>query len=402
MGTLRLFHQDPYLRTFSARAISCEPVEDDRWRVVLDQTAFYPTSGGQPNDLGTLSGFPVLDVTEEGDIIVHITGGPVPEGPVEGVLNWSRRYDHMQQHTGQHLLSGAFAAVANLETIGFHLGEELTTIDLAGPTLTPDLIREVESLVDRLISENRPVSACWYAPAEAARLPLRKAPVVDGDVRVVEIDGFDWSPCGGTHLSSTGEIRLIKVKSWEKYKGNVRVYFLAGDRALRDYAMLHELTDSLCRGFSVGVADLEAAARRSRDEAANLRKELLAARDKLVMYEADSLLKEARNLGGFKVVREVFSGRTLDELRLLATKIASHPSSVALLGLKSAVPQLVFARSADLRLDMGQIMKGVLPAIDGRGGGSPASAQGGGSRPEGLGMALDLALAKVSESLSPR
>lgn len=410
MDTIRLFYRDPYLRSFSARVGSCETADGGRWHVVLDQTAFYPTSGGQPNDLGTLGGVRVLDVIEHADTIVHVTDGPVPEvateglakGLIEGALDWNRRHDHMQQHTGQHLLSGAFAVVGGLETIGFHLGEEMTTIDLAAPTLTPDLIREVESLAEGIIAENRSVSACWYAPAEAAALPLRKTPAVEGDVRVVEIKGFDWSPCGGTHLLSTGEIRLLKVKSWERYKGNVRVYFLAGARALKDYADLHQVTDNLSRAFAVGVADLEAAACRSRDEAANLRKELLAARDKLVMYEADSLLKESRNLSGFRVVREVFTGRTLDELRLLAAKIAAHPSSVALLGLKSAVPQLVFSRSADLRLDIGQIMKGVLPAIDGKGGGSPASAQGGGSKPEGLGMALDLALARVCETLNSK
>lgn len=374
----------------------------DRYAVTLDRTAFYATAGGQPHDTGVLGGRRVLDVVEDeatGDVL-HLLDGPV-EGEVAGQVDWPRRQDHMEQHTGQHLLSQAFVELLGAETVSFHLGAENATIDLTIDALTQDQVSAVEDLVGRLIREDRPVHVHWAPDAAAAqaRFPLRKPPAVAAGVRIVEISGFDWSACGGTHVASTGRLAAVKVKAWEKHKKGVRVSFLAGGRALRDYQALDAMTRDLARDLTLGVMEIPAAVARFRDEAQRLRRQLKEATDKLLELEAQELLAGARPVAGARILKLTFGGRQLDEVKALAAKVAAQPKAVALFGTRGALPQLVFARSVDLRLDIGAVLKQVLPAIDGRGGGSPVSAQGAGTRADGLATALDTAAARVAELL---
>jgi len=400
MPTIKLFHEDPYRRSFSARVVSCTPV-GDRWQVELDQTCFYATSGGQPNDLGTLGGRTVLDVQEDEATgrIFHLVDGPL-EGEVQGEIDWKRRLDHMEQHSGQHLLSGAFERLLDAETVSWHLGAENCTIDLSIPSLTVEQVEQVESECSRIIREARSIVTHLATAETIGDYPLRKPPTVSGVIRVVEIQDYDWSACAGTHVRNTAELGLVKIKSWEKNKKYTRVTFLVGSRALRDYQFLDRMTRDLCRSLSIAVPTLPQYIERTHEEVSSLRKHLKVLQEQLLEGEAQELLTHnSIRLGGVQIVRSVFGGRPLDEVKLLAAKVAAHPGAVAVFGTKGAIPQIVLHRAIDVRLDMGAIIRQVLPVIDGRGGGSPISAQGAGRRPEALGEALDEVIVQIASSL---
>lgn len=396
--TTKLFHSDAYRTEFTAQVLSCNPV-DGAWDVILNQSGFYAEAGGQPCDTGLLGGQRVLDVQETEDgTIIHRVDGPL-SGEVAGRIDWERRLDHMEQHTGQHLLSGVFERLFDAETVGWHLGADQTTVDLTMESLTPEQAEQVELECNRVIRAGLAVTTHVTDDVGVKLFPLRKPPAVTGEIRVVEIDGYDWSACAGTHLRSTGELGLLKIKSWERYKKQTRVTFLAGRRALNDYLLIDRLSRDLCRSLSIAVADLPKWVERTQEEANSLRKRLKVLQEQLLEHEAAGLIADARRVGNAQVVRVVFGGRPLDELKLLAAKVAAHPSTVAVFGTKGALPQIVLHRSVDLRIDVGQAIRQVLPLIDGKGGGSPMQAQAGGSRPDQLEHALDAVVSRVAEML---
>ncbi len=398
MPTRKLFHDDSYRTEFAATVLSCLSA-GDAYDVILDQTGFYAEAGGQPSDSGTLGGRRILNVREENDgTIIHTVDGPL-EGSVSGQIDWDRRLDHMEQHTAQHLLSGTFEQFFDAETISWHLGSDGTTVDLTIENLSPEQAEQIELECNRVIRMGLPVITHITDDAGVSNFPLRKPPTVTGEIRVVELQGYDWSACAGTHVRTTGELGLLKIKSWERYKKTTRVTFLAGRRALGDYLALDRLTRDLCRGLSIGVADLPKYVERSQEEISTLRKRMRTLQEQILEHEALELLAGARKVGGVRLVRAVFVGRPLDELKLLAAKVASHSGSVAVFGTKGAMPQIVLNRSVDLRLDVGQVIKQVLPLIDGKGGGSPLQAQGAGSRPDQLEHALDTAIHRLVELL---
>ncbi|MFZ5826919.1 MAG: alanyl-tRNA editing protein [Bacillota bacterium] len=398
MPTRKLFHEDAYRTQFSAQVLSCVPAGES-WDVVLDQTAFYAESGGQPSDSGRLGGQKVLALRElEDGTIVHAVDGPL-SGEVAGQIDWERRLDHMEQHTGQHLLSGAFEQLFDAETVSWHLGSETTTVDLTIETLTPEQAERIELECNRIIRAGLPVLTHVTDDQGIGRFPLRKPPAVTGEIRVVELQGYDWSACAGTHVRSTGELGLLKIKSWERYKKTTRVTFLAGRRALADYLALDLLTRDLCRSLSIGVPDLPKYVERTQEEMSTLRKRMRTLQEQILEQEAQSLLAGARRVGNARVVRQTFVGRPIDELKLLAAKVAAQGGAVAVFGTKGAMPQVILHRAVDVRVDVGQVIKQVLPLIDGRGGGSPIQAQGGGSRGEQLEHALDTAIALIGETM---
>lgn len=398
MATLKLYHEDAYRTSFTARVLSCTQ-NGPAWDVELDQTCFYPTAGGQPNDLGHLGGQQVLDVREEDDgRIIHAVAAPLT-GEVAGEIVWERRLDHMEQHTGQHLLSGTFERLFDAETLSWHLGEERCTVDIEIDSLSPEQALQVEDACNTVIRKGLPIVTYIVDQERIPSIPLRKPPKVTENIRIVEIEGYDWSACAGTHVRNLGELNLLKVKSWEKHKKGVRVDFVVGGRARRDYQRLDTMTLSLSRSLSIAVDDLPRYIERSQEEVSSLRKLMKSFQEKVLEYEASELVSgHSQRIGNLRVVRNTFAGRPIEEVRLLAAKIAAHPGTVALFGTRGAIPQLVMHRSVDLRLDMGAIMRHVLPLIDGKGGGSPLQAQGGGSRPEQLEHALDEAMAKLAEA----
>ncbi len=388
--TRKLYHHNQYQRTFSSVVVEAREI-DGKFGVILEQTAFYPTSGGQPHDTGTLNGVPVIDVIEDDQQqIIHLLAQPLRTGSVEGQINWERRFDHIQQHTGQHLLSQAFMQTCNAETVSFHLGEESSTIDLNVPGIEPETLIAVEGLANRIIYENRDVLAHVVTKDELERFPVRKPPTVDENIRILEIKDFDYSPCGGTHCSKTGEIGVIKITKAENYKGGLRIHFLCGARALRDYQQKTIVVKQLSEIMSSGEADLPANVEKLQEDAKNLRREYHHLTQQLLEYEANTLAAERERCGEIWVLTRLFEDRNPKDLKILAAKILEQsPETVVLFGATfEGKATLIFQRSPELSLHIGQLMQTACHIINGRGGGQPQQAQGGGTDTSKLEEAL--------------
>lgn len=384
--TERLYYLDPYLKEFTARVVR----RTDKG-VILDRTAFYPTGGGQPCDLGTLNGVEVTDVVEDGRDVVHAIASPL-EGEVRGVIDWDRRRDHMQQHHGQHLLSEAFVRVCKAQTSSFHLGRQGCSIDL-DQTVAPVDLERAETLANMVIYENRPVQIGFFGPDEARNLPMRKPPpAAEERIRVVTVNEYDCQACCGTHPRTTGEVGVVCVTGVERQKGTTRVHFVCGYRALAEARENARVIKSLGQKLSAGRDDLEKALDRVQADFAETRKQLNAADRKL----AEVLGKELAARG--RVVVEVFDGKGIEYLRSVATAVVATPGKVVILGGTGETSSVVVARSQDLALDLRPLFKDVLAPIQGKGGGSAHFVQGGGPGPD-VRAALKAAEEKILANL---
>ena len=392
--TQRLYYDDSYLRTFQARVIA-RTIRADRPAVALDRSAFYPEGGGQPGDRGTLDGVRVVDTQPEGGLVWHILDVPLDEDDVTGEIAWTRRFDFMQQHHGQHLLSAAFGRLFDTVTLSAHLGEEVCTVDLADLALSPDHLTEAEELANRAVWDDLPIYARFVDADELARLPLRKQPVDFERVRIVSAGDFDHTPCGGTHPRRTGEVGSIVLRRWERRGDTLRVEFVCGARALRDYRWKNALLNNVAADLSVGALDLPMAIERLRETGERSRRALAAAEGQLLRYEAAALLAGAERVGDVPVVTRLFQERELESVRRLAQAIADG-GGIALLGLGGTKAQLIFTRGAGLPYDMGVLLREVVPIVGGRGGGRPELAQGGGPDTTRLAEALEQARRHVS------
>jgi alanyl-tRNA synthetase len=379
---MRIYYTDPYCLEFDATVTDVAPA-GERWRVVLDRSAFYPTSGGQPFDVGTLGGVRVLDVSDDNDDgrVEHITEAPLTVGQqVHGVIDAVRRRDHMQQHTGQHILSAAFDRLMNVRTESFHLGAASATIDLARE-VTPAEIARAEDAANAIVWEDRPVSIRFVSAEEAAALPLRKEPKKDGDLRLIDITEWDLSACGGTHVARTGEVGVIAVRSWERFKGGSRIEFVCGVRALAAFRDLRDAVNGSVRLLSVLPGELPAGIERALSESKDLRYQLRQATQKLAEHEAASLAASAELIGGsgVKGVIAAVDGYDSSTLKTLATSITREPGRVAAV-ITSATPSaIVITRSPDVSaLDSAAVLKALTTRFGGKGGGKPEMAQGGG------------------------
>ena len=382
---LRLYRSDSFLWLFPA-CVRERLTHDGQPALTLDQTAFYPTSGGQPFDRGTLNGVAVIDVVEREDgEIVHVLAGPVQDDAVQGEIDAARRIDHMQQHSGQHVLSQAFVHVANLDTIAVHIGVDECTVDLPVPRLSPEVIERAEDEANQIIFEDRPVLVREMTDAEVAQLPLRKPPKVTGRIRIVEIEGYDWSACGGTHVRTTGQVGSIKITRAERRAETTRISFRCGRRALADYRELTHLAAALVDGFRLGRAEILPAVDRLREEAKSARKALAEVQAQLLEYEAQALLRDAPAAAPatapYRVIARAFADRDATPLKLMAKRLTSEPGVVALLGGRAGERVfLCFARSRDCTQDVAALLRGALNelgAAGAKGGGSPEFAQGG-------------------------
>jgi alanyl-tRNA synthetase len=365
--------------------------------VALDQSAFYPEGGGQPADTGTLGGVGVLDVQAVDGLVWHALAAPLEEEIVQGAIDWARRFDHMQQHHGQHLLSAAFEHLYGARTLSFHLGASAATIDLGAPALTAEQAAAAEDLTNQVIWEDRPILARFVAAEELAGLPLRKPPVVEGPIRVVSVPDFDHSACGGTHPRATGGVGLLHIRRWERRADTTRVEFVCGGRALRDLRWKNAAIGRLAAALSVGPEEVEAATARVREAEERARKGLEQASERLLAYEARDLAAGAEPIGGLRVVRRAYADRPLDEARALARAIAAE-GCVALVGLRAEKTQLIFARAEGLEVDCGKLLRATLERFGGRGGGQPALAQGGLPDAARLDEALDTALEAIRKT----
>jgi alanyl-tRNA synthetase len=381
--TERLYYADSYLRTFEAQVVERLEVNGQP-AVVLDRTAFYPEGGGQPSDRGTLNRVEVLDVQtrEDDDEVLHILSAPLAEETVRGVVDHSRRFDLMQQHTGQHILSQAFVHTAGAETVSFHLNpdpsEGALTIDLSQAALAPAQLDRAEDFANAIVYENRPVIARFVGDKELQNLPLRKPPKVDGAIRVVEIQGFDWSACGGTHVARTGEVGMIKIVKAEKRGAETRVEFRCGQRALLDYRRKHQLISQAASDLTIGFWELDQAIGRLQADAKAARRQLLDAEARLQQYEARDLLDAIEPRGDFGLIAQTWPDRDAAYLKRMANLLVARPRTVALLGATGRSLSLVFARSKDVSIDLAALLKAAAARLGGKGGGSPDFAQAGG------------------------
>lgn len=395
MPTVRLYHQDAYATTFSARVTALRPQGKTAW-VALAETCFYPSAGGQPHDTGTLTGVPVVDVVEEGDTIWHLLQGPPPAigEQVVGAIDWPRRYRHMQRHSAQHLLSQAFLRLdPTYETRAVSLQGAVCTIDLGGNP-SSEALHEAEVLVNRVAYENLPIESFVVAEADVARYPLRRPPKVRGEIRLVRMGEFELSACGGTHLRRTAEVLPIKVLGLARIRGNLtRVSFSAGLEAQEDYRLKHAVTTALAQRLSAQPGHLVERVEALRLELHHGRQQITQLVTRLAALRAEALLAAQPPKGTPRLVKAVLGPSEADLLQPLAAALTQRPGVVALLGVQgNEHAELLLARSRDLDIAMPALLQRALPYIGGRGGGRPEQAQGGGNRPEGLEAALDAAL----------
>lgn len=400
--TERLYYQDSFLYDFEAvvREVQNAPTP----AVILDRTAFYPTSGGQVFDTGLISAeneqIKITEVadTEDGRVIHYLEASPreiKPGSKVRGQIDATRRRDHMQQHTGQHVLSAAFVRLYNMHTVSFHMADEYCSIDLDTPTLSKEQIEAAERLANEIILENRAVTIRFVSREEAGKLGLRKLPPAERDeLRLIDIHEFDLSACGGTHVNQTGQIGCILLRKIERVRQGWRVEFVAGQRAVatarRDFSTL---TDAAAL-FSAHIYELPEHVKKSLNEIKSLRKQREQSLEELAEAQAGVLLAETREENGRRTVIRTFSDREMNFLKLLAQKLTRLGTNVvALLGTTSPQPSLVFAQSAGEPNDMGALMKETVAKFGGRGGGSKDMAQAGLSSADSIQAALTAAAA---------
>lgn len=396
--TERLYYSDSHLVDFEARVVDLSDRVSGWTAVVLDRTAFYPTGGGQPSDTGTLNGARVVECIDDGDNgVLHVVQGAAParDAVVQGRVDWSRRLDHMQQHTGQHILSQSFITLFNAPTRGFRVLDGVCEIDVELNNPTTEVIERAVELANNVVWEDRVVTIRNVTPGEAAELRLRKEPARSGDLRLIEIDGFDLTPCGGTHAYRTGEVGMIAVRSWERAKGLTRIEFVAGARALADYRKANKSAREVAALFSTGRDDAPQSAAQMIEEHKELNRRIRALEEMMAGFEAEKLLAGASN----GVVTHLFHDRDAESLKKLAHALTSHPRTIALLGSRGHdTARLVFARSADASGDMNTLMREACALLDGRGGGRPDMAQGGGKNVGKIEDALTHALTLLNRA----
>jgi len=372
--TRLLYYADSSIREFEGTVLHSLERDGAAW-TELDQTAFYPGGGGQPADHGRLGAASVSDVREEEGRVWHRTEGLLAPGArVKGALDWARRFDHMQQHTGQHILSQAFIEVASAETRSFHLGEEEVSIDVAHPGPDAELLCQVEERANEAVWEDLEILVHEVPRAEAGRFPLRKLPAVEGLVRVVEVRGFDWSACGGTHVARSGQVGVITILSTEKYKGGTRVAFVCGGRALRRQRERGRLLRDLALAFTSGEGDLLNAVTRLKEERDSLEKRMKALLKAELTREAASLVEAAPRGARGPVVARHFPDREPAEIGALSALVAAR-GGIALLAAGTATPRAHFSAPTGT-ISVGDLLGGLCREFGGKGGGRPESAQG--------------------------
>ena len=377
MKTERLYYTDPYLREFDANLVDTVSYQG-KTALVLDRTAFYPTSGGQPHDVGFFRDVRVLEVVDaDNGGVLHIVDRAPSTTALHGLIDWTRRFDHMQQHTGQHVLSAAFDRVLGARTESFHLGVESSTIDLNRELAATDVAR-AEDEANRVVWENREVRIRFADAADATSLGLRKESKREGTLRLIDVENFDLSACGGTHVSRTGAIGIIVIAATERFRGGSRVTFQCGGRALAGYRALREAVDQSGRTLSVGAFELPAAVERLQTEGKDLRKQIKDFQTRLAAQEADALADTSVATGAVRLAAASLPGWDANGLKTIAARIVERPGHAAVLvGGPSPAP-IVVARAADVPIDSGAVLRALVQRHGGKGGGRPELAQGGG------------------------
>jgi alanyl-tRNA synthetase len=375
----RSYYTDSYTVEFSAHVIE-KHQEEKANSVILNRTYFYPTSGGQPFDTGTINGIPVINVSvrERDGAIVHILESLPDTEEVSAVVNWERRFDHMQQHTGQHILSQAFIQLTGAQTVGFHLSDDTVTIDLDQEIIEDSLIDNVEDLANDIVWQNRPVVVRWATREEAKTMPLRKIPQNGEEkLRLIDIMEFDLTACGGTHVARTGEVGLIKISKKESRNKKVRIHFSCGKRALIHYRSINQVVQELTTQLTTGTAELTSSVTRLQEKEKESRRGMKDFQDQLEKREAQELFQSAQRIGENILVVHVFPGEHNNLLRGIAGHLTREKGVIALLGSVGERTHLLFTRSADAPGMMKELLQGAFKQLGmGSGGGNAEFAQG--------------------------
>jgi alanyl-tRNA synthetase len=385
--TRRLYFEDAYLREFNASVLERRTLEGNP-ALVLDRTCFYPESGGQPCDRGTLEGVEVLQVLEADGVILHVLREDVRAGSVRGLIDWPTRFDHMQQHTGQHILSQAFFEILKGETVGFHLGPEVSTLEIGLRTLSDEDLDRVEVRANAVVWEDREVKTYFVPEEKIDTVPLRRPPKKQGLLRIVEVAGYDYSACGGTHCRRSGEVGLIKVLGIEKIRGRVRFEFLCGGRALADFRMKDRGLRAIAASFSVLPRDAAAQVEKLAAESKTMKKRARRLEERLASFDAQEIIRGA----SAKIISGVLEDRTPEEARFLALHIIRSGEFAVVYGTASeSQGHLILARADSLATDL----RGLIPVVGAvapvKGGGGPSLVELVTPEKDKLGAAVDAA-----------
>ncbi|MBN9654756.1 alanyl-tRNA editing protein [Halobacillus sp. GSS1] len=377
--TRKLYYEDVYMMNFDSKVTRTD--EDERGLyVVLEETAFYPTGGGQPNDEGTLNGVAVFNVEEvDGEVRHYIKEEVSNAEMVHGNVNEERRLDHMQQHNGQHIISAVFDDQFNIPTTSFHLGKDTVTIDLDTEKLSAEMLEKAEDQVNQIIRSNDPIETKWLSVEEAVEYPLRKTLAVQGDVRLVIIPEVDYNGCGGTHPHSTGEVMAAKFLGWTKNKNQVRLEFVCGHRVLQKLGQKHHVLSEMKRIVPKPEQELVDEVGELIKASKEKDKKIAELEEQLLYYEAQEILSASKEQS---VIRRVFSNRPIKMLQSLGKMIVEEAPSAYLILISEQEDQLQFvlARGAEINRNMNEVAKQSMPLIEGKGGGKPNFVQGGGKR----------------------
>lgn len=394
--TKRLYFDDPYQTQFEAEIKEKNSVEG-KPAVVLDQTLFYPESGGQPCDKGHINDIPVLKVFEEGEKIVHVLAQDIKADRITGIIDWDTRFDHMQQHSGQHILSQVFHRYLKGKTMSFHLGEKTSTVEIDIRKISTQELEDVEKQANDVVFENREIRCSFISDTRVDEVPLRKPPVKTGELRIVEVQNFDYTACGGTHPRRTGEIGLIKILKWDRIRDNIRFEFVCGKRALIDYRMRINVLRDVTNRFSSGETDLIDMVDKLFQDYKTQKKINRQIQESISGYEARDFIEQAES----RIIKKIFADKSVDEARLLALNIIRTSDHIVLFGLKLAERvHLIFACPENAGINMRDLVPKVTPIIDGKGGGRPSLVEISGSQPDKLSEALETACEEVTRNLN--
>ncbi len=381
----RFYYENAMIKQFTATVEKVAKDEENHTYIVLNNTAFYPTGGGQPHDTGKIDNIEIVNVEEvEGEIRHYVADGADVStlgGEVTAEINWKRRFDHMQQHAGQHILTAAFVELFDFPTVSFHLGTDSVTIDLQTTEVTEEQLLAAERLANDIILENRPIETKWVTAEEAVEYPLRKALKVEGPIRLVIIPDFDYNGCGGTHPTSTGQVQAIKILSTEKMKQNIRVHFVCGGRVINVLHTQNAVLTDVAKQLSAPKEQAHHALRKVMTTAKATEKALIDANDQLLQFEAREFVASATDHDSTVIVK-AFNERSIQQLQKLAKFMTEQNEnlSVALIGEYEDKYQIVTARGKSNATNMKEVLQTVLPLLGGKGGGSETLAQGGGAK----------------------
>jgi alanyl-tRNA synthetase len=379
--TEQLYFDDPFTLEFEAEVLESHSLDGGRFGVVLPRTYFYPTSGGQEHDTGSIGDAHVLDVYKDGDDIVHVLDREPPPGSYPAHIDRERRFRHMQHHTAQHILSASFLEVADIDSLSANInGDTPSTIDLEVGAVDEEVLRTTEQFANEIFFEDRAVRTFYVTDDEVPNLPFRKPPKVSGRIRVVEVNGFDLTPCGGTHVTQTGMIGLLKIVKTERVNQKLRVHFVAGSQALDYFQQVQSAAQGAALVLDSGLDGVVESVERLQAQMKQMQSEIDSLRGVVLGVEAERLATAAEAVGEFRLVTKLFENRPASELRSLANKLRNEPGMVAVLATyDGAKLSMVAACADDVKVDARELLNNHLAPIGGRGGGSPTLAQGGGA-----------------------